>query len=169
MDNQLEETPKLELNLDSKGPVSREAILEFEKALASTPGATVGESPLCPVKHHFAPGVYSREMFITKGFILVGKIHKHAHHSFLMKGDITVISEHGGIQRLKAPMVILSEPGAKRIGYANEDTIWVTVHPTNETDIKKIEEEVIAPSYEDFAAIKGDVAKLIKSVNEAGV
>ena len=164
------------------GPsIKREDILHFEGALSRIPGAEVlgtgDESKTCPVKHHFAPGVYSREMLIPKGKIIVSKIHRHEHHSFLMKGEITVVSEYGGIQRLKAPMVILSKPGAKRIGFAHEDTIWVTVHPTKETDLKKIEEEVIAKSYEELelpadqvAALKSDdqnVSKLIEVIKES--
>jgi hypothetical protein len=34
--------------------------------------------------------------------------------------------------------------------YAREETIWVTVHVTKETDLAKIEEEIIAPSFESL-------------------
>ena len=46
-----------------------------------------------PLKHSFAPGVYAREMEIPAGTLLIGKIHKHRHHNFLMKGSIIVLTE----------------------------------------------------------------------------
>jgi hypothetical protein len=45
-----------------------------------------------PLKHSFAPGVYAREMEIPAGTLLIGKIHKHRHHNFLMKGSIIVLT-----------------------------------------------------------------------------
>jgi hypothetical protein len=35
--------------------------------------------------------------------------------------------------------------------YAHEDTVWVTVHLTNSTDLAEIEEEIIA---KDFAELE---------------
>jgi hypothetical protein len=52
--------------------------------------------------------------------------------------------------------VFVSEVGLKRAVYAEEDTIWVTVHLTEhsgEENLDKIEEEVIAPSYEEMGLI----------------
>jgi quercetin dioxygenase-like cupin family protein len=94
--------------------------------------------------HHFAEGLYGRELFIPAGAVLTGKIHKGQHLNFLMQGDITVWTEQG-MKRLQAPAVIVSEPGTKRVGYAHADTIWVTVHASHETDLDKLEEELIVP------------------------
>lgn len=101
------------------------------------------------VTHHFAGGVYARELHIPKGAVIVGKIHRHAHLNFLMKGEISVLTEHG-IQRLKAPAVIASSPGIKRAGFAHEDTIWITVHATQETDLEAIEAQMICKSFDEF-------------------
>lgn len=105
------------------------------------------------VSHHFAGGVYARELFIPKGAAIVGKIHRYAHLNFLMKGDISVLTE-AGIQRLKAPAVIASAPGIKRAGYAHEDTIWITVHATQETDLARIEAQMICKSFEEFEQLE---------------
>ena len=32
-----------------------------------------------------------------------------------------------------------SKAGTKRAGLAHEDTVWITIHATKETDLKKIE------------------------------
>ena len=55
--------------------------------------------------------------------------------------------------RLDAPCTFISEVGLKRAVYAEEDTLWTTVHLTEfekESDLDKIEQEVIAPSYDDI-------------------
>jgi len=132
----------------------RDRILSFEKKLSQIPGAFFGDSDNCPLKHTFADGVYVREITIPKGILLVGKIHRHSHPNFLMSGEVTVITESGGIERLKAPQSIISPPGTKRIVYTHEDTVWITVHVTEEKDLEKIEDYVIAPSYDEFENIK---------------
>jgi hypothetical protein len=35
--------------------------------------------------------------------------------------------------------------------------VWVTIHATNETDVEKIETEMIAASYEEYLALTGSV------------
>lgn len=102
-----------------------------------------------PVKHHFAEGQYGREIFIPAGMLVVGKIHKHSHLNIISQGDISVVTEFG-IYRIKAPYTHVSKPGTKRAVFTHADTVWTTVHATKETDLEKIEEEVIATSYEAF-------------------
>jgi len=102
----------------------------------------------CPVRHHFTPGMYSREMFIPKGTCIIGKIHRHAHLNTVMSGVIQVTSEFGsGV--VHAPCVFTSEPGTQRVLTALEDTVWITHHqnPSNTRDLNIIEQEVIAESY----------------------
>lgn len=103
----------------------------------------------CPVTHHFAPGLYVREMFIPAGTAIVGKIHKHAHFNDISKGRIRVSTEFG-FDILEAPCRFVSIEGTKRAVFAETDVIWTTYHPTTETDLEKIEEQVIAKSYDDL-------------------
>ena len=152
---------KSEESLPVEQPAIREKLLELEGALSRVPGAVHGDSDLLPLKHSFAPGVYVREIFIPKGSILTGKIHRHAHPNFLMQGEVIVVTESRGRQHLKAPMSMISEAGTKRAIIALEDTIWITVHVTEETDLRKIEDYVIAPSY---AELKAPAAPLLAEV-----
>ena len=101
----------------------------------------------CPLKHHFSEGSYGREILLPKGTLAVGKIHKHGHITVVSQGDCSVLTE-SGVERIKAPFTFVSKPGVKRVVYAHEDTIWTTVHVTEETDLEKIEDEVIAKTYE---------------------
>ena len=103
----------------------------------------------CPVKHIFAPGCYAREMNIFKGVLIIGKIHKHKHINIISKGSVMVATEFGSLQ-LDAPHTFVSEAGTKRAVYALEDTIWTTIHVTDETDLEKIEDYVIAKDYNEL-------------------
>lgn len=97
-----------------------------------------------PVFHHFAPKVYMRQMDAPAGALVVSKMHRTEHMNILIKGSVTVVTENG-IEYLKAPLVLKSAAGTKRIGYFHEDSSWITVHPTESTDLEEIEKQVIVP------------------------
>jgi hypothetical protein len=80
---------------------------------------------------------------------VVTKIHKLAHPCFILKGDCSVLTEDGP-KRIKAPAHFITPAGTKRIVYVHKATVWVTVHSTKETDLEKIEEEVIVKSFDDL-------------------
>ena len=116
-----------------------------------------------PVVHHFAPGIYMRQMDAEAGTIVVSKMHRTEHMNILLTGSLTVATENG-IEFIQAPAVIKSMPGTKRIGYFHEDTSWITVHPTDSTDLDEIEKQVIVPEHEidSFLQSIGHVAKEIQ-------
>lgn len=124
----------------------RDKILTIEDKMREHPGAMMGDC--CPLKHTFADGCYIREIFNPKGMLLVTKIHKIAHPFFLLKGDMSILTEEG-IKRIKAPYHGITPAGTKRVIYAHEDIIFVTVHVTKETNLEKIEEEIIAKTFDD--------------------
>ena len=116
----------------------------------------------CKLEHYFSPVdeqfgccTYARQIFLPKGSVVIGKIHRHQHLNFIMQGEVVVKTEFGQ-KHLKAPCTFVSEVGLKRVVYAVEDTIWTTVHMTkfnSEAELDKIEHEVIAPSYDDLGLI----------------
>lgn len=155
----------------------REKIMYFENLMKKEIEDGEMEDVLgdCELTHYFTDKseefgchVYARQMFIPKGTTIVGKIHKHAHLNFILQGAVTVSTEFGR-KRIEAPATFISEVGLKRAVYAEEDTIWTTIHLTSygkEEDLGKIEQEVIAPSYdamnlisntEELKRIKGEV------------
>ena len=136
----------------------RAEVRSIEKTISECPEARFGD--YCPLMHSFADGCYVREIFIPAGELLVGKIHRHSHPNFLMKGRVTVLTEDGGTQELIAPTYMISPPGTKRVVYVHEDCVWITVHVTDETDLDKIEEYVIAPDYDDEELTKKQVDAL---------
>jgi hypothetical protein len=137
-----------ELTIQNKQAI-RKDILDLESIIRTLPGAMIGDNEMCPLKHTFAPGVYVREIFIPAGTLIVGKIHKHEHPNFLMSGEVSVLTEEGP-KRLKGPLSMISPAGTKRVVYAHTDTVWITVHITNSTDLQQIEEEIIAKTYAEL-------------------
>lgn len=119
----------------SFGVSERERVLRLERALSDLPQVE------CPVWHHFAPGLYARKMLIRKGTVLTGAVHK-TEHLCIISGDIEVTTDDGMKRITDAHAIIASKPGAKRAGYAHEDTYWTTVHATEETDLDKLVEEL---------------------------
>jgi quercetin dioxygenase-like cupin family protein len=101
--------------------------------------------------HHFAPGMYGREFHMQAGMTVVGKIHKHGHLMMVAKGRATVVDEFGKYE-VAAGFVQASRPGAKRVVYAHEDTIFVTVHlnPSDTQDLEAIEADHIEPESEEM-------------------
>ncbi|MBC8642134.1 hypothetical protein IAG25_35605 [Caballeronia sp. EK] len=113
----------------------RERVFALEDELARLPQVE------CPVWHHFAPGLYARKMLIPKGVTLTGAVHK-TEHLCIVSGDMTVTTDDGVKRLTDAHAILVSKPGAKRAGYAHEDTYWTTVHATDETDLDKLVEEL---------------------------
>lgn len=148
----------------------RNEIMGFQENLMKVDGAFIGDSDICPLKHSFSDGVYVREIFIPKGTVLVGKIHKHDHPNFLMSGEVEVVTESGGSERLKAPLSMISKAGTKRVVKALKDTVWITIHsnPTNTQNLTKLEEIVIANSYGDYEKFIENKDKnfLLKGINK---
>lgn len=127
---------------------ARRDILAFENKVRSI--SMEQESiPNCPLKHHFAPGSYGREIFIPQGMMVVGKIHKHAHLNILSQGHVLVYTEDGP-EEFSAPRTWVSSPGTKRVVFAVTDVVWTTIHVTDKTDLGEIEDFVIAKTFEEY-------------------
>lgn len=127
----------------------RQVVLKIEEMIGNLPQIVP------PVTHGFAPGVYARKMFIPAGVALAGKIHKYAHWNIVLKGRIVIITEKGR-EIMEAGTMFVSPPGTKRTGYALENTEWVTIHPTEETDTDLIEKQIAVDSFEELAALSVD-------------
>lgn len=106
-----------------------------------------------PVVHHFSPGVYMRQMDAKAGTLVVSKMHRTEHFIFFLKGSCSVLTEDG-VELIKAPCVLRTMPGTKRIGYFHEDTSCITIHPTGSADLEEIEKQVIVPESEEIAFLK---------------
>jgi hypothetical protein len=140
---------ELEKILDSTVALSyREKVKEIEDYLVSIADGvnivgngrevTYGEG-LWDYKHSFAEGLYIREMKMKKGQLGFSAIHKHSYGFFLLSGTLAS-SKEDSVEEFIAPCYIVSPQGAKRIVYAIEDCVIVTVHanPTNTEDLDEL-------------------------------
>lgn len=124
----------------------REAIFALERFMVEQNNPVEIE-----VTHRFAPGVYTREMFVPAGVMLTGYIHKTEHISIFLQGRMLVSNGEGQAVEIVAPIVEKAMPGVKRAGVALEDVWWITIHPTDETDIDALEDLLVT---NDFAEVE---------------
>lgn len=96
----------------------------------------------CPVQHRFTPGLYAREIFMPAGAMVVSRVHKTEHPYVVLSGRALVYVEGIGVADLRAGHVGITTPGTRRVLYMVEDTRWITFHPTPETDLEKLQEEL---------------------------
>jgi len=124
--------------------LTRDDVDQFEQSLFEFARATNSEV-VPPVVNHFGPGVYMREMFLNAGVMVVGHAHKTEHFNILLSGTMRVIVGES-VEEMTGPKIVLSSPGKKKIGYAITDCRWLTIHPTHETNLDKLEEDLIEKS-----------------------
>lgn len=102
-----------------------------------------------PIRHHFSPGVYAREITIPAGTLLTGRIHKYEQLNILSGGEISVLTDDG-MKRVKAPFTVVSPPGTKRIAYAHTECTWTTILATEEKDPEVIEAQFTVSTEQEF-------------------
>lgn len=117
---------------------TREQIYRLEAELRALPQADV------PTDHTFGPGFYARTIHLKAGTTLTGKVHATEHIFIVSAGELLVATEDGQAH-IKAPFQMVCRPGLKRAGHALTDVICTNVHITTETDLDKLEAELIIP------------------------
>lgn len=143
----------------------REKISRSIGALSSMEGALTGEAmdKHCPLEHSFGDGCYVRKIFMPAGTYIISKIHKITHPYFVMCGSALVATEDG-VNIIEGPYQGMTPAGTQRALYILSDMVWITVHVTNETDLDKIEEEIIAKDFDEVDQTL--IEKLNKSIEE---
>ncbi|WP_342720380.1 hypothetical protein [Acidovorax sp. FHTAMBA] len=112
---------------------ARERVERLEAAMMGIPQTD------CPVRHHFAPGVYAREITIPKDTVLVGVVHKRDNLVVLSAGRLRLVTDDGAVE-ISAPHTHLCKAGTKNAAVALEDSVWTNFFATDETDTDKLVE-----------------------------
>lgn len=86
--------------------------------------------------------MYCRELFRPADTLIVGKVHRREHLYIIASGTVTIAGD-GYRETVTGPKVFVSKPGTKRAVYAHTDATTMTVHRTDETDLEKIEAQLI--------------------------
>ena len=130
-----------------------EKIDAFRKQISNLEGAASHEigkpqeqlmKEYYPLKHNFAGGLYTREISLPKGHVVISFIHKQEHPSFLLKGKVSFINDRGRIETISAPHTVFTTVGAQRIFYIHEDTKWACVYKTNAKTVEEAEMKIFA-------------------------
>lgn len=103
----------------------------------------------CPVAHFVAPGLHARRMEIPAGTVVTGAVHKIEHLIVIAKGRLRIVTDEGTCD-VAAGDVITCKPGMKNAVTALEDSAWVNVFATDETDPEKLVELVTESKAEDL-------------------
>jgi hypothetical protein len=100
------------------------------------------------------PGIYTRELTMPAGSLVISRIHLQEHPFMITKGKVSVYDGENIITH-NAPYKGVTKKGTKRVLYNHEDTTWITFHPiTNET-IEDCDKDgvITCGTYEDFDKI----------------
>lgn len=152
----------------------RELIMDFEDKLLDLPesygdpekaGQDEVTNTINPLKHTFADGLYIREIFMPKGQIISTGIHKKKHPYFVLKGEISVLTQDG-ITKIKAPYHGITDPGTKRIIFIHEDSVWITVHATDKDNVEETLGDIVAKDFDDPEISIENMKKYLKLKNK---
>jgi hypothetical protein len=117
------------------------SIRRLESVLRTMPQAEI------PTEHTFGPGFYARTITIPAGCTLTGKVHATEHIFFLSRGEMLLATDDG-TQHVRAPYQVVCRPGMKRAGHALTESVCTNVHITAETDLLRLEADLIIPELE---------------------
>jgi quercetin dioxygenase-like cupin family protein len=135
-------------NLALGGPDRHAKIDALEAAIRAQPATTLAWETV----HHFAPGIYAREMRVPAGAVITSKVHKFENLSILSKGRMALYMEDGTVREVSAGFHIVAPPGTRRVAFVLEDAVWTCMHNTDERDLQQIEAHFIAQSVDEYLA-----------------
>ena len=97
------------------------------------------------------PGIYTRELSMPKGALVFSRIHKETHPFMIVKGRVSVY-DGKRVEVLEAPYKGVTQAGTKRVLYVQEDTIWITFHPTEAEVLEGINEgdSITCDTFEEY-------------------
>lgn len=137
--------------------VNQDDILRIQDELLK--GDTIPDE----TEHYFADGVYARLMKAPTNTYVIGKAHRTAHISILLKGKISVTKDDGTVTYMEAPAIYVVPPGKKKMAYVIEEMWFVNIHPTDTEDLDAIESRVIIPEPEYRALLETQKQGLLEA------
>ena len=93
------------------------------------------------VEHHFTDGMYARKMIIPKNALVPTHRHVYDHFSVLAKGKVLVTVDDTS-QIYTAPAIIAIKKHQSHTIRTFEESVWICMHATTETDIGKIDNAI---------------------------
>ena len=127
-------------------------IEQLEGCLTHKPGEIQSDKlkDTFPIKQHIEGGMYTREIFMPKGSLVISLIHKQNHPSFFLEGEMSILADNGEVKELKAPMNLNTKIGTQRVAYMHEDCKWICVYKTDATTFEEAEVDVYTNNYREL-------------------
>lgn len=106
------------------------------------------------LKHTFTQGLYTREIFMPAGALVVSRIHLFEHPFVISKGSVSVY-DGDKIINIEAPYQGVTPSGTKRILYVHQDTVWTTFHVTDKDRFEDIDKDgvITCESFDEYEKI----------------
>jgi len=132
----------------------KQTLAGFDEAITHKCGEEQSEEckQTYPIKEHLEGGLYTRQMFIPKGHIIISMIHKQQHPSFLLEGKVSYLTDSGELVTIEAPHIIFTQIGTQRVLYMHEDTKWCCVYKTDAKTFTEAEADVYTEDYKTLPA-----------------
>lgn len=146
--------------------MARERVDRLEASMLELPQVE------CPIRNHFAPGIYAREISIPAGTVVVGVVHKTDNLIIVSKGRLQIVTPEGTAE-VRAGDTLMCTAGTKNAVLALEDAQWTNIfhNPDNVTNTAQLVEMLAFATEAELlggaenkqlaanrAAIKGDTA-----------
>ncbi len=110
------------------------------------PGLRILKDNELITRNFFAPGLYARSLTRKAGAFIIGHKHRTEHMNLLLHGRLRIYMD-GVVTEIAGPSLpFISKAGVRKATLALEDSTLITFHPTHETDLEKLEEELIEKS-----------------------
>ena len=148
------------LNIIPEGKLSlpeyKEWICGIECSIMAAEGSvdrhTCGET--FKLENTFTPGLYTRQIFMPAGSLVVSRIHLFEHPFIVSRGVVSVYDGEE-IVTMTAPFQGVTNPGTKRVLYVHEDTIWTTFHVTDKKTFEEVDASgcITCDTYQEFESI----------------
>ena len=100
-------------------------------------------------QHYQIKGVYARTMFVPAGMLVTGKIHNFESIGILAQGTMRITNGETSAL-VSAPYIAVDKAGIKRLGYAETDCTFISVHRTDAEEITDIEDELVSDTFEEY-------------------
>lgn len=113
-----------------------------------------------------AGGVYTRQMTVPAGTLVIGDVHKDDTINILSQGIISVITidEKGNVSEpktFKAPFTFVSEANVRKIGLVHEEVVFINaIHVSKDEEINVEDDEYLRSLFlvREAPYIEGEVA-----------
>jgi hypothetical protein len=147
---------KVDANSVDKNVNLEEDILKLEYELAKHPQVDI------ELSHLFNGGMYARTMYLPKGCLVTGRVHKTPHFNIIVQGHAVVYVDGDKVKEIIAPAIVPSDAGVKKVILALEDLIWTTIHTCKSTTPDEAVEEVTEPPRPEVLKLLANVHKQLE-------